>query len=237
MIITFPDKQSNIAELSIDGTPVNYRIPPITGTYSECFAESNYTNEIIRATGREIVAYVYGALVNRKNEWADQEIIKFPTQNDLRVPKVLTIIPKNGGKKFGDLEGAMIVDGDLNGEGIAMKTIIPADLTDWELSDEGIFRKNGRVVVPYDKWCKNQWDENNGAVIAIFDGKEYATSLAKIAKNSGRGKPFWKVDPVQIQRPEKMVPVVNGYADGRIGIICVNRGYSRDGCAVRILKQ
>ena len=233
MKITFPEEQPDVAKLSIDGNPVNYRLPPATGTHSECFADTNYSDRVARAAGRKIVAYICGAFVHRKGEWADQKKIRFPTLNYLRAPKVLTIVPKT--KKFGDLEGALIIDSDLKGEGIAMKTEVPADLSGWEVSEGGILKRNGRILVPYDKWYQEQWDEDNGAVIGIFDGKEYAISLARTAKDSGRSKLLWKVDPAQITTPEKRVPVVFGDAVG-LSLDCYGDGNGRDGCAARVLK-
>ena len=235
MKITFPEKQPNLAELFIDGNSVNYRIPPVTGTHSECFSESNSNEEVRRATGKEIVAYAYGALAHKKNEWADQERILFPTKKYLRVPVVLTIVPKI--KEFGDLEGMMIVDKDLKGEGIAMETEVPTDLSGWIMSEYGILERNGRIAVPYDKWYKEQWDEDNGAVIAIFEGKDSASLLAKTAKDSGRKyRPLWKVNPVKIIIPEKRVPVMDGSNDGRLDLVCSHDGLNGNGCAVRVLK-
>jgi len=234
MEITFPEKQADVAELIIDGNLVAYKLPPAVGTHSECYADSNYPDKIARATGREIVAYAYGALVYKKNEWADQERVRFPTKNYLRVPKVLTIVPKTAEKKFGNLEGAMIVSEDLKGEGIEMKVEVPGDLAGWEESEGGIFKKDGKIVVSYDGWYKKEWDEDNGAVIAIFDGKEYAISLARTAKDSKRSKPFWKDNPSALREPIKRVPVVFGVS-GRLSLGC-GSGNDGDGCAPRVLK-
>ena len=235
MKITFPEKQPNLAELFIDGNPINYRIPPVTGTHSECFSESNSNEEVRRATGKEIVAYAYGALAHKKNKWAYQERILFPAKKYLRVPVVLTIVPKR--KEFGDLEGMMIVDKDLKGEGIAMKTEVPANLSGWIMSEYGILERNGRIAVPYDKWYKKQWDEDNGAVIAIFEGKDSASLLAKTAKDSGiKDRPLWSVNPVEITIPEKRVPVMDGCDVGGLYLDCDDDGDGSGGCAVRVLK-
>ena len=234
MEITFPGQQADIADLSIDGRPVRYSLPPATGTHSECFADTNYQGNVRRATGKEIVAYAHGALVHGKNEWADQNRIIFPTLRYMRAPKVLTIVPLQRGK-FGDLEGAMIVDEDLKGRGIAMETEVPADLTGWEVSEGGILRRDGRIVVPYDKWYKEQWGEDNGAVIAIFEGRDAAISLARTARNSGRSdKPLWKVDPAKISAPTRKVPVLGGLSDG-LFLDCDSLGDGGRGCAPRVL--
>ena len=231
MKITFPEEQPDVAKLSIDGNPVNYRLPPATGTHSECFADTNYSDRIARAAGRKIVAYICGAFVHRKGEWADQKKIRFPTLNCLRAPKVLTIIPQL--RKFGDLEGALIIDPDLKGDGRGMKTKVPADLSGWEVSEGGILKRNGRILVPYDKWYQEQWDEDNVAVIGIFEGKDSAVSLNRIAKDLRRRKTFWKVDPAEITTPEKRVPVMIGYNAGRLILDCTEFGCV-SGCAARI---
>jgi hypothetical protein len=235
MRITFPEREQDTAELSIDGTRTVYLLPPATGTHSECFADSNYLKGVRRATGKEIAAYAYGALVYRKNKWENQDMIRFPSINYLRIPKVLTIVPKD--KKFGDLEGALIVDEDLNGEGIAMKTEVPADLNGWKASEGEIFERDGRIVVPYEKWYEEQWNGNNGAAIAIFDGQDSVASLDKTAKDSKRNyKPLWKVDPTKIKDPERRVPIVYGYIDGRLGLVCNGSGIDWIGCAARVLE-
>jgi hypothetical protein len=235
MKIEFPEREQNTAELSIDGTRTVYLLPPATGTHSECFADSNYPRGVRRATGKEIVAYAHGALVHRKNEWANPDMIRFPGINYLRVPKVLTIVPRD--KKFGDLEGALIVDEDLKGEGIAMKTEVPADLNGWKASEGGIFERNGRIVVPYEKWYEEQWSGKDGAAIAIFDGQDSAASLNKTAEDSKKNyRPLWKVDPTQINDPKRRVPIVDGCDGGRLALNCDGDGYGRYGCAARVLE-
>jgi hypothetical protein len=236
MNVTFPDRRPNapdVAELFIDGSPVNYRLPPATGTHAECFADSNYQGKVRRATGREIAAYAYSALVHRRNEWADQDRIMFPTQKYLRAPKVLTIVPLKS--EYRDLAGAMLVDEDLKGVGIAMQTEVPVDLAGWEVSEGGIFKRNRRVLVPYDKWYKEQWDEKNGVVIAIFEGIESASLLAKTAQGSGRSKPPLKVDPTMINSLVRRVPVLCGDYSDWLYLGCFDSGGIGNGCAPRVL--
>jgi len=232
MKITFPEKQADVAELSIDGNPVNYRIPPAIGTHSEVFQALSADKGLSAAKGKEIMAYVNGALLYRKNEWADQDKIRFPSKNYLRAPAVLTMIPKR--KEFGVLEGGVLVDGDLIGEGVAKQIEVPADLSGWRASDGGVFTKDYRFFVPYDKWYQEQWDENNGMVIVLF-GREGAEEGVRIAKDSKRNKPLWKVDVNTIEIPEKRVPVLLGGSGGGLLLDCGSYG-GGDGCGVGVLK-
>ncbi len=237
MIITFPEKQADVqadvAELFLNGELVSYRIPPVTGTHSECFSESNSNKEVRIAKGREIAAYAYGALAYRKNEWADHEKIRFTSYNYLRVPAVLTIFPKR--KEFGDLEGAMLVDEDLRGEGIGMKTEVPSDLSGWTESPSGLLYRDSRIVIPFSRWYEGTWSAKNGAVVALF-GEEGGEVLEKSAIDSGRGyRPLWRVDPTKIKTPERRVPVVGGGVGG-LDLGCSGDGGSGGGCAARVLK-
>ena len=234
MQITYPTKETDVAELSIDGNLIRYSIPPKIGTHKEVFQSLSADKRLTTAQGKGIVAYANGALVYRKNEWADQEKIRFPTKNYLRFPAVLTIIPKR--EEFGELEGGMLVDLDLEGEGIEKKTEVPKELSGWKASEGGILVKEQRIFVPYEKWYQEQWDENNGAVIALCS-REGAESLARTAKDSKRNdKPLWKVDVNNLGAPEKRIPVLSGYDDGGLGLGCSIRGNSWIGCGAGVLK-
>jgi len=232
MKVTFPTKQADVAELSIDGKPFSYRIPPVIGTHPGCF---EVCDDITRtAQGKEIAAYVFGALAYKKNEWADQQRIIFPSINYLRVPEVLTMVPNR--KEFGDLAGAMLVDSDLSGEGLAKQTEVPKDFAGWAQTPSGLMVMNNRIAVPMDKWHFDTWNAKNSAVVALF-GDEGAEILEQSAKDSKRNyKPLWRADVNAIKSPEKRVPIVVGYDDGGLGLGCDDYGYCRDGCAVRVLK-
>ncbi len=233
MEITYPVKEANIAELKIGGKLVQYKIPPAVGTHSQVFQELLNDDSLETAQGEQIAAYVHGCL-HKKNEWADQNRVRFPSKNYLRIPAVLTIVPKN--RKFGDLEGGMLVDTDLAGEGIEMQTEVPNDLTGWEESDGGILKKGSRLFVPHNSWYKNQWDKFNGVVIALVT-HEGAESLDKIAQDTGRTyKPLWKVNPNEIKSPMKRVPVLG--SDGAVRLIlgCNDCGDGRYGSGVGVLK-
>jgi len=234
MQITYPTKEADVAELSIDDKRIKYSIPPKIGTHQEVFQSLFADKRLKTAQGKEIVAYANGALCYRKNEWADQERIRFHTKNYLRFPVVLTIIPKR--EEFGELEGGMLVDLDLEGKGIEKQTEVPKELSEWKASEGGIFVKEQRIFVPYAQWYKEQWDEDNGAVIALCGGLEGAEALARTAEDSKRSdKPLWKIDVNNINAPEKRVPVLDG--DGnRLLLDCDDHGCSRCGCGVGVLK-
>jgi hypothetical protein len=236
MQITYPAKEADVAELFLDGTAVRYRIPPAIGAQQEVFSAISSDKTLKVPQGGEIVAYAHGALVYKKNEWADQNRIRFPTQNYLWFPLVLTNIPRR--KEFGDLEGGMLVDClELEGKNIEEKTEIPKELAGWKVLEGGILTKDKRIFVPYDLWYKEQWDENNGAVIAICGGAEGAQALARTAKDSKRDyKPLWKVDVNKIEHPEKRVPVLDSYNDSRLNLGCDSHGYDGNGCASGVLK-
>ena len=234
MQITYPIKEEYVAELLIDGNTVKYKIPPATGTHQEVFQKLAADKRVKTAQGKEIVAYAYGALVYKKNEWADQERIRFPSKNYLRFPAVLTIIPKS--REFGDLEGGMLIDSDLDGEGIEKQIDIPKDLSGWKVSDGGILINDNRIFLPYNNWYKDQWDETNGVPIALSGGIEGAEALARTAKDSGRNyKHLWKVNPSEISSPEKRVPILNGYFVGGLNLSCSDHGSNRGGCAAGVL--
>jgi len=237
MKVTFPEKQADVAEALIDGKPIQYRIPPVTGTHSQCFGVSD--NATRTAQGREIATYAFGALAYRKNEWADQQRIRFPRINYLRVPAVLTMVP-NRKEEFGDLAGVMLVDSDLAGEGLAKQTEVPENFTGWKPNASGLMVRDNRIAVPMDKWYFDTWTAKNGAAIALFE-EDGAEVLEKAAADSGRNsKPLWKVDINSIKTPEKRVPFVDGYGGAGLGLGCDDGGYyvgyGRDGCAVRVLK-
>ncbi len=232
MRVTFPEKQTNVAELAIDGKLISYRIPPVIGTHSECFGVSDSATRT--AQGKEIAAYAFGALSYRKNEWADQQRIRFPSLNYLRVPAVLTVVPNK--KEFGDLAGAMLVDSDLAGEGLAKQTEVPENFDGWKQNASGLMVRDNRIAVPMNKWYSDQWDAKNGAAIALFeeDGGEV---LEQSAIDSRRNdKPLWKVNVNSIETPEKRVPFVDGFDDGWLVLGCDDVGSDRYGCAVRVLK-
>ena len=232
MKVTFPEKQVDVAELAIDGKPVSYRIPPVIGTHSECFSISD--DKTRTAQGKEIAAYAFGALAHRKNEWADQNRIRFPTLNYLRVPEVLTMVPNRN--EFGDLAGAMLVDSDFAGEGLAKKTEVPANFDGWTQTPAGLMVRDNRIAVPMNLWYSDQWTAKNGAAIALF-GDEGAEVLEQAARDSGiNHRLLWKADVNAIKSPEMRVPVVDGNAPGRLGLSCDYYGYDRSGCAVRVLK-
>jgi len=235
MQITYPTKEADVAELFIDVNTIKYKIPPATGTHKEVFQELSADEKVETAQGKKIVAYAHGALVYRKNEWADQERIRFPSYNYLRFPAVLTVIPKR--KEFGDLEGGMLIDPDLAGEGIEKQIDIPEDLSGWKVSDGNILIKDTRIFLPYNTWYKDQWDEANGVPIALAGGVEGAEALAKTAKDSGRNyKPLLKVNPTEISSPEKRVPFLYGSGDDRLFLVCGYLGDFRCGCAAGVLK-
>lgn len=235
MEITYPIKGQDFAELTIDGELVKYALPPKTGTHGEVFQALSAADETLSvAKGRKIVAYAHGALVHKQAEWANQNRIFFPSRNYLRFPAVLTMVPRN--RKFGDLEGGMLIDSDLEGEGIEKQTVVPEDLSGWEVSDGGILVRNGRIFVPYEKWFKEQWDENNGAVIALCGGLEGAEALVRTAKDSSRSyTPIFKVDVNNIQFPEKRVPVLDGSDAGGLLLYCDDHGDGTGGCGVGVL--
>lgn len=234
MEITYPTKEADIA-LLIDGCPVKYRIPPVTAKHPECFRQITSNPDLRVAQGREIVAYAHGALVYMRNEWGNQDLLRFPTKNSLRFPKVLTIIPITNGKRFGDLEGGMLVDSDLIGEGVEKKTEVPYDLSGWTVKTGRILENDSRLFIPYDSWYCDQWDSRNGAVIALTDGDEEAELLMRTTRNSRRNnRLLWKLDPRRITSPKKRVPVLVGFPGG-LALDCDDDG-TGDGCAARVLK-
>ena len=239
MEITYPVKEADVAESLIDGKPVRFGIPPVIGTHSQVFQALSADKRLNPAQGKEIVAYAHGALVYRKNEWADQNRIRFPIKNYLRFPEVLTIIPITQNKQFGDLEGGMLIDSDLEGvagQGIERKIEVPKDLTGWMETPSKLLVQGKRIFVPHHLWYADKWNEKNGALIGLA-GEEGAESLARTARYSGRNyKPLWKVNPKDIKSPEKRVPVLGSYDDGRLGLDCGDGGDGRDGCGVGVLK-
>ena len=231
MNITFPERQADVAELAVDGRVVKFRIPPVTGTHSECFRVTDVKTRA--AEGYEIAAFVYGALVYRKNDWGNKGRILFPDSNYLRIPRVLTVIPDQ--KEFGDLAGTMLVDSDLSGEGIEKLTEVPSNFDGWTQNSSGLMVKNNRIAVPKDKWYFDTWDSKNGAVVALF-GEGGVEILDRAAVDSNRNyKPLWKVDINSIKELQKRVPVLNGDYVDRLGMYCNNDGNYRIGCAVRVL--
>lgn len=234
MEITYPVKEANVAELVIDGNPVRYAIPPKTGTHQEVFQDLSANERLTIAQGQNIVAYVHGALVHKQNEWANQALIRFPSRNYLRFPAVLTIIPKR--EEFGDLEGGMLVDSDLEGQGIAKQTVVPKDLSGWEVSEGGIFVNEGRMFLPHDKWYQEQWGADNAAAISLCGGLAGAEALVRTAKDSGRiYRPLSKVNPEKISSPERRVPILHGCDDYRLVLDCDSDGDFRDGCGIGVL--
>ncbi len=232
MKVTFPEKQADVAELAIDGKQIRYRIPPVIGNHSECFSVSD--SETRTATGTEIAAYVFAALVYKKNEWADQERIIFPTKGCLRVPPVLTTVPNR--KEFGDLAGVMLVDLDLAGEGIEKRIEVPEDFIGWEQNVSGLMVRDNRIAIPNNKWNSNTWNAKNGVAIALF-GEDGAEILEQSATDSGRNyNPLWRLDVNSLQNPTQSVPFVVGYNDDGLSLCCYHDGFNRDGCAVRVLK-
>jgi len=226
MQVTFPPKQADIAELTIDGESIKYRIPPAIGTHSQVFQALSVDESLETAQGMQIVAYAHGCLQYKQNEWANQDTVRFPN--------VLTVIPKK--PQFGDLEGGMLVDPDLEGQGIEMITEVPQDLTGWEESDGGILKKGNRLFLPYDTWYKDQWNQTNGAVIALCtpEGGEFLEKTSTDTKRTYR--PLWKVDPDQITSPEKRVPVLSGGDAAWLGLSCGDLGSDRSGCGLGVLK-
>ena len=237
MKITFPDKGVDVAEAIVEGTLERYRIPPVIGTHPHVFQALSSDAELRVATGEKVAVYAYAALCHKKNEWEDQKRIGFPMLNYLRFPNVLTIVPQTAGrKKFGDLEGGLLVDSDVRGKGIDAETKIPKDLTGWKESAGGILTKGNRIFVPYNLWYKEQWDENNGAAIALA-GIAGAELLAKAARDSGKPyKPLWKDNPYSISAPVRRVSILNGFDDGTLALLCSNLGDSMYGCGVGVLK-
>jgi len=223
----------DFAELIIDGNTKRYSIPPKIGTHREVFQSLASDQKVKTAQGKELIGYVHGALVYRGNEWANQENIKFPSQNYLRFPAVLTIIPRR--KEFGDLEGGILVDSDLEGQGIEKQTEVPKDFSDWTVLESGILVKNGRMFLPYDKWYQEQWNAKNGAVIALCGGVEGAEMLEKIAKDSKRSKKYLcRFDVNSIKTPEKRVPFLASYGNYRLDLDCDYLGGSKNGCGVGV---
>ena len=235
MNITYPAKEADFAELAIDGKPVRFRIPPAIGTHSEVFQALSVDKTLKIARGKEIVAYAHGALVYKKNEWADQKRIRFPTLNYLRFPEVLTIVPMR--KEFGDLEGGMLIDSDLEGQigqGINRQTEVPKDLIGWTETPSKLLVKDKRIFVPFNLWYTDEWNERNGALIGLV-GEDGAEMQAKTAKDSGRNyKPLWKVKPKEITSPERRVPVLDGFGDDWLGLMCDSDG-DWGGCGVGVL--
>ena len=233
MKITYPKRVEDTAELSIDGNPVRYPIPPRTGTHEQCFALNADEKEVRFSTGREIAAYAHGALVHRKNEWADQNRVRFPTINYLRFQNVFTIMPAD--TRYGDLAGGMFVDFDEKGEGTKMQTVVPKDLSGFVVNGEGLLVKDKRIFLPYDAWFKEQWDERNAIVIALVGG-EGASSLEETSRDSGRTyKPIWKVNPKDITSPVMRVPVLGGCGGvGWLVLGCDYLGYGDGGCVPRV---
>lgn len=235
MLISYPSRTTDVAELMINNKPVKYRIPPIIGTHQECFHGLSKDKSLRVAQGVEIVAYANGALVYSHNEWANQDLIRFPFRNYLWIPKVLTIIPKDR-KRFRDLEGGMLVDSDLNGEEIMRQAEVPENLDGWIATEGRILSKGKRLFVPYNTWYTEQWDEKNGALIALCEGVEAAESLLRTSVDSRKNyRPLWKVDPSKITTPQKRVPVLVGYDSDRLVLSCDFHGEGRLGCAVGVL--
>ena len=230
--VTYPIKKTDVAEIIVKGVYYKFKVPPAIGTHSECFSQLSSDSSIKVAQGIELAVYAVGALDSkRQNEWLNQDLIKFPTQNYLRVPVVLTIVPKR--KEFGELEGGMLVDSDLEGKGVAMDTEVPEELSEWTVDESGLLVKDNRIFVPYNNWFKEQWDENNGAAIAFFE-REGAEMLVKARIDSGRTyAPLWKVDVNKITIPERRVPVLDGFDDDRLDLFCSVSGGDGDraGCA------
>ncbi len=223
--ITYPTKEK----------PTRYALPPATGTHSQCFADGNYKGKVTRPTAEEIVAYADGCL-REQNEWANQAQVRFPTNNYLRFPVTLTIVPKDK-KRFGDLEGAMLFTSDLEGLGISRKVAIPKDLSGWTVSEGGIYVQGDKKLVPYEKWYPQyQWNAKHGSVIALC-GVDGAEILERVAKDTGRtNKPSWRVNPNGISEPENRVPVLSGSVRDRLGVDCNGNGNDVNGCAARVLK-
>jgi len=228
MKIEFPKNKLAVAELIMGGRQVMYVIPPVIGTYFECFSFSD--DRTRTAQGIEIAAFVYGAFFLGNREWADQPRIRFPTLNYLRVPEILTMVPNK--KEFGDLAGAMLVDSDLTGEGLSKITEVPANFDGWAQTPQGLMIRDNRIAVPMSKWYSNRWDAKNGAVIALF-GDEGAKVLEKAYADSGS---FWKVDVKAIQTPEKRVPVIRSYDGLNLVLDCSDKGGGENGCAIYVLK-
>jgi len=81
MEITYPEVITDVARLSIDGKPIEFKIPPATGTHEQIFQALSNDKQINVARGREIAAYAHGCLVYQQNEWSDQNKLRFPTKN------------------------------------------------------------------------------------------------------------------------------------------------------------
>ena len=135
--VTYPIKETSVAEIEVNGILYKFKVPPAIGTHPECFSQLSSDSSIKVSQGIKLAAYAVGALdPKRQNEWTNQDLIKFPTQSYLRVPAVLTMVPKR--KEFGDLEGGMLVDSDLKGEGVAMNTEVPKELSGWTANKFGL---------------------------------------------------------------------------------------------------
>jgi len=233
--VTYPIKEANVADLEIHGKPTRYALPPATGTHSQCFADGNYQGKVRRATAEEIVAYAIAG-IEGKNEWADQNKVRFPDNNYLRFPVTLTIVPKDK-ERFGELEGAMLFTPDLEGQGISRRVAVPKDLSEFTLSEGGVYeRKDGTKLVKYDGWFpQERWDARHGSVIALC-GAQGAEALEKVAKDTNRTRYSWKVNPNGIAQPENRVPVLDGYVRVRLDVYCDDNGDIEDGCAARVLE-
>jgi len=232
MAITYPERLENTAELIINGGPVRYQLPPKIGTHTACFTLDANEKGVRLPTAMEIVAYAHGALVHRKNEWANQDRIIFPTNNYLRFQNVLTIVPTD--KKYGDLAGGMLVDFDEKGEGITMQTEVPKDLSGFRVDEAGLLVKDKRIFLPYNFWFKGQWDEKYAVAIALA-GREGASLLEQTSRDSGRTYiPAWKVDPKTINLPAKCVPFLDSYSVDRLNLDCDDGGNDEYGCVPRV---